>query len=1105
MSDSKDSKVSNELLEGSKNINEEGSDNNGVSDSAFIKHIKSIFPSFLIAIGSFILVFLLHYFGAFNTLELKLYDLRLKMRGPLSGIDSRSSLPNSELFIDLTEPFEDFNNNGIWDDREEFEDINKNDIFDQNEKFIDKGNGIWDEGEPFVDLDGNGSYDEWDEFEDKGNGIWDAAEKFTDINNNGVWDGKNNRFDEGIDSLNTEGVGCWIEESCMNNIYDIDEDFTDLGNGKWDAEEPFVDDNGNGKWDAEEPYRDDDGNGIWNAPEPILDNNGNGIWDESEVFTDINGNGIWDPAEEFVDDNGNARWDEGEEFIDLGNEKWNEGEEFVDVDECEKNGLVCHEQQCIEAIECHDINQNGKWDKGLDVVLVEIDDESFRLINEPMPYSRGSVWSRAIRNLADAGASVITLDLVFDKPDHQTTNIKNYIQEQEISGINIKEGDDLLNEAIEYAASKGTKVILSGVRKTEDSRIPPDYLLEPTKKLMNENTKYGLVNIDTDVDGFYRRYGMFYTISGHESVYYTLGINSVLSHLGIDKKPEWKIDKENYKLEIGPLKIPFYGGINTFLLNYSGPFSGEYKTFNRIPLSNVIDTQDYNVGESEYDPDFGENMYFEDQNWMDRLIDPIMAPIFQSQGFINPFKGKIIVIGTSLAEDQDIKPTPYLTYGEKDHLMPGLEIHANAIQQMLNADYFNMPYGTFEYKSLYKYEHVFLILILIIITLLLVSKAPPLWGFLIVFVGVIGWVSYSMGAFFSDQLWLYKLIVGEVINKPEISASSIVPILFPASAIIFPFGINLTYKLFTEGKDKAYLKASFGNYVSPELIDQMFESGEAPTLGGEEGYNTAFFSDIASFSTFSEKLTAPDLVELLNEYLNAMTNILLENKGTLDKYIGDAIIAFYGAPVEIKDHEYLACLTCCQMNDKLEELRQKWKDEGDRWPEVVHNMRHRIGVNCGSLVTGNMGSEMRMNYTMMGDTVNLTARLESGAKQYGIETQVGSKIYEAVKDRFTFRMLDYAIVKGRSEPERTYELISEKGKEPEVYKQILPLWDKAIELYTNQDWDEAIKTFKKCDKLEEEYIGRPTTPCKFYIKRCEEFKENSPGKGWNGAYQLTSK
>jgi adenylate cyclase len=236
-----------------------------------------------------------------------------------------------------------------------------------------------------------------------------------------------------------------------------------------------------------------------------------------------------------------------------------------------------------------------------------------------------------------------------------------------------------------------------------------------------------------------------------------------------------------------------------------------------------------------------------------------------------------------------------------------------------------------------------------------------------------------------------------------------------------------------------------------------------------------------------------------------MTNILLDNKGTLDKYWGDAIVAFFGAPVELEDQEYLACLTCCQMNDKLEELRQKWKSEGDKWPEAVHNMRHRIGVNCGSLVTGNMGSDMRMNYTMMGDTVNLTARLESGAKQYGIETQVGEKIYNVTKDRMTFRMLDYAIVKGRGKPERTYELISEKRKEPEVYNKLLPLWDKAIELYTNQKWDEAIKAFNKCDDFEEKYIGRSTTPCKVYISRCEELKVNSPGKDWDGRWTLTEK
>ena len=1090
-----------------------GDNNQDVSDGKIIKFFKSLIPTFIIGIGSFLLVFLMHYLGTFDVLELKLYDFRFKIRGPLSGNDSKSALPQPESFIDLNEPFLDANNNGTWDDEEPYNDKNNNGKYDLNEDFTDLGNGVWDRGEAFVDLDGNGSFDEWDEFTDKGNGKWDNKEQFEDINNNGIWDDKNKIYDLGIDSLNNEGVGCWEEESCKNNKYDPDEEFTDRGNGVWDGPEPFEDINNNGIWDSAEPFRDDNNNGIWEDNEPIRDINGNGTWDDSEIFNDINGNGLWDSAEEYIDENNNGMWDIDEELFDIGNSKWDEGEDFVDIDECEKSGEVCHKNECVDYLECHDINQNNRWDDGYDVVIVENDDESYRLIPDPYPYTRGNVWYRVVRNLADAGAKVVVIDYSFDKPDQQTKNLVNYKENNNLE-FPIIDGDEKFSEAVAYAESKGTKVVLASKINYEATRIPPSYYSPPTEKIMeNEyiDISDGLVNIPEDSDGFSRSYWPFSFAMQDTNKYFTLALESVLKYKGIENvKPIIENDQLIFKDNKDSLllAVNYYPDKSKgFLINFFGPPSNSFNTFKRFPLTNILDTEDYNLTSDKdyYDEEFQEMIYVEDQNWMDKYIDPILAPIFESQGFINPFKNKIVILGTSLAEEQDFKLSSFSNYNGKQYQFPGVEYHANAIQHLINGNYIQTPLGALSYNSNDIKLQMSIVLAIIILTLIFVSKAPPLWGFLVMAVEVILWISYSIGAFLSDYMWIYKLVTNQSINAPGVGESMMIPVLFPMSAIILPFGINLTYKLFTEGKDKAYLKASFGNYVSPELIDQMFESGEAPSLGGEEGYNTAFFSDIASFSTFSEKLSAPDLVELLNEYLNAMTNILLENKGTLDKYIGDAIIAFYGAPVEIDDHEYLACLTCCQMNEKLEELRQKWKSEGEKWPEIVHNMRHRIGVNCGSLVTGNMGSEMRMNYTMMGDTVNLTARLESGAKQYGIETQVGSKIYEKVKDRFTFRMLDYAIVKGRSEPERTYELISEKGKEPEIYKQILPLWDEAIKLYTNQEWDEAIKTFEKCHKLEEDYIGRPTTPCKFYILRCEEFKENSPGKSWDGAYQLTSK
>ncbi|MBT4662821.1 MAG: adenylate/guanylate cyclase domain-containing protein, partial [Candidatus Marinimicrobia bacterium] len=313
------------------------------------------------------------------------------------------------------------------------------------------------------------------------------------------------------------------------------------------------------------------------------------------------------------------------------------------------------------------------------------------------------------------------------------------------------------------------------------------------------------------------------------------------------------------------------------------------------------------------------------------------------------------------------------------------------------------------------------------------------------------------------------------------------------------------YNYIQEEKNKQFLKESFGTYVSPELIDQMYESGEEPSLGGEEGYHTAFFTDIQSFSAFSEQLTASELVALLNEFLTDMTDVLLENKGTLDKYIGDAIVAFYGAPIDLSDHEYWSCISAIKMQESLELLRKKWQEEGDRWPEIVHHMQNRIGISSGQMVTGNMGSASRMNYTMMGDNVNTAARLESSAKQYGIYIQIADSTFQSVKDRVVVRDLDLVKVIGKNEPVKVWELISEVGQEPEQYKKILPAYHEALNLYKGQEWEKAIEAFKASDALEDMFPFRKTNPSRIYIPRCEHFLTNPPGDDWDGVWTLTSK
>ena len=434
------------------------------------------------------------------------------------------------------------------------------------------------------------------------------------------------------------------------------------------------------------------------------------------------------------------------------------------------------------------------------------------------------------------------------------------------------------------------------------------------------------------------------------------------------------------------------------------------------------------------------------------------------------FVGKKLYYGLTATGTSDLNPMPF------DPRYPMVGLHANALNTILDN------------KIIHEVPKIQIALIIGIIGVLLAFGVPALsaaMGGLVTAIIIGGYAYLSFWLFTNQQVWLD--MVG------------------PLSTLLIGYLGITVYNYIQEEKNKNFLKESFGTYVSPELIDQMYESGEEPSLGGEEGYHTAFFTDIQSFSAFSEKLTASELVALLNQYLTDMTDVLLENNGTLDKYIGDAIVAFYGAPIDVDDHEYWACRTAIEMQDKLALLRESWQAEGDRWPEIVHNMQNRIGISSGQMVTGNMGSEARMNYTMMGDNVNTAARLESSAKQYGIYIQIADSTYQSVKDKVVVRDLDNVVVMGKNEPVKVWELISEVGQEPDQYKKILPAYHEALDLYKNQEWSKAIEAFKASDALEDMFGGRKTNPSRIYIPRCEHYLENPPGDDWDGVWTLTSK
>jgi len=443
------------------------------------------------------------------------------------------------------------------------------------------------------------------------------------------------------------------------------------------------------------------------------------------------------------------------------------------------------------------------------------------------------------------------------------------------------------------------------------------------------------------------------------------------------------------------------------------------------------------------------------------------------------FQGKIFILGSAAPALFDFVTAPH----EENY--PGVLTHATILQNILNDDFL---------VTLQERYQQIIVVLLALVCLLVGLYVKSYISIALSFVLMGGYLGIAYH-YFEQGLYL--------------GASKQIFV------ILFTNIIALIIQFYFETKEKRFLGNAFKQYISPELIDEMVNNEIMPTLGGSKSNITAYFTDIASFSTFSEKIGDPSkLVELLNEYLTAMTDTLLENKGTLDKYEGDAIIAFFGAPMPLPNHAQNACDSAVDMQTKLMALRKKWAGEGNKWPKVVHDMHMRIGINSGDIVTGNMGSTMRKNYTMMGDAVNLAARLESAAKQYGAYIQISEDTQKHLDEgRFIYRSLDTIRVIGKSQPVKTFELLAKPGCENEVQlHKLVEIWEQARTAYLAMDWDRAEKLFTECLDYEPHHPdrdpGSKTTPSHVYIKRCEAYKVNPPvaqGETWDGVFTATEK
>ena len=783
---------------------------------------------------------------------------------------------------------------------------------------------------------------------------------------------------------------------------------------------------------------------------------------------------------------------------------------------------------------------------GTDVVLVEVDDEAWRILKDnkvPWPYPRGDIWARAVDNISKAGAKVIAFDIQFDSPDARSEYLRSVSRNlpSEFQQYLPGHGDILLAESIQNAQDNGTEVVMDVKMVREPTRIPPSYIAYPVPEIMDVNPETGLINDMLDTDGFSRQYSIAgYMEHEPDIAYLTLGVKCVKAFLDIPDDAVPTFNADNLSWNFGDLNITSYGRTNNFLVNYYGPPSG-YKipgrknlkpwgTFPRFSLSQILDTQDYDLPEdldwmSQFIPG-------EIPEWILSIEDEaerkdMMAMMGLGADFDitqSPFYNKIVILGVAIEVLHDVKSTPFYNYMDLSQLTPGMETHANAIQTILHENYIKVFGGkTTRYMvegAPYPMVNFLLIFCLCTLAYILLTKIElhPVVAGIIIFSEGLVYYAFAMGMFANDNWWFWKssvasLLPGGLHEKyyehlqvvlPGPGESYMMPIVAPLAGLVFTYASNIIFQFLHEQQDKKFLRETFGTYIAPKVLDKMYEEKQAPKLGGVEGHHTAFFSDIQNFSTFSEALEPTRMVALMNEYLTVMSQVILDNEGTLDKYIGDAIVAFYGAPAPVENHEKKSCTTALLMEDALEDLRQKWRGEND-WPDIVYSMQHRIGLNCGKMVTGNMGSEMRMNYTMMGDTVNLAARLESSAKQYGVYSFVGENIYEETKDEFIFRFLDFVQVKGKNIPVKVYELVSAKDNADNHTVNLIKVFEEGLDHYYQQQWDKALAHFKKAEGMEDHFTSRNTTPSAVFIERCTMFKDNPPGKDWDGVWTMTSK
>lgn len=422
-------------------------------------------------------------------------------------------------------------------------------------------------------------------------------------------------------------------------------------------------------------------------------------------------------------------------------------------------------------------------------------------------------------------------------------------------------------------------------------------------------------------------------------------------------------------------------------------------------------------------------------------------------------KGKIVLVGTTAPGLLDLRSTPVQS------VYPGVEIHANIISGILDQRINHSPAWTIGYE--------FIILILIAATMaFLLPVSSPLMATVATTIVLILTVSGTLMA------WNSQIIL---------------PLASPVLLIVLNYILHMSYGFFIESRGKRQLAHLFGQYIPPEIVDEMSKSPANFSLDGENKVMTVLFSDVRGFTTISEGMDPKQLTQLMNALLTPMTRVIHKHRGTIDKYMGDAIMSFWGAPLEDPDHARHALHAAMEMMVELKIMQKDFESRG--WPPINIG----IGLNTGNMNVGNMGSEFRMAYTVLGDSVNLGARLEGLTKEYGVNIIVSESTKESIPE-FTYRDLDLVRVKGKNEPIAIFEPIGHEDEIDEATTLELAKYNQALQSFRAQNWDQAETDFFALSQIHPDRFLYQV-----YLNRVTHYKGHLPNDDWDGVFTHTSK